>query len=200
MRTAVRHALKRDSLHGLRVALQGVCNVGYHLGRHLAAHGARLWVSDVDEAALARAVKELGAERLDPEAIHGAEVDVLAPCAMGAVLDDASIPELRCRIVAGGANNQLAEERHADLLSRRGILYVPDFVINAGGAIGAAEEVASSAELAPVDEARVHARTERIAGVLEQVLERARREGTTPHAAAVAMAKERIRAARAGAR
>lgn len=193
LRTAVHRALGRDDLAGLSVAVQGLGNVGRRLCGHLAGAGARLVVTDVDERAVRAVAGELGGGRegavraVAPDAILEQEVDVLAPCALGAILDDATIPRLRCKVIAGAANNQLAEERHADALAARGILYAPDFIVNAGGVIGAAQEGAED------EEARALRETERIGPLLTAAFERAGRERITPHAAAVRMAKEKIR-------
>ncbi len=114
LRAAVRHLMGRDELAGLRVAIQGLGNVGRPLADHLHAAGAELIVADLDPARAARTADELGAQAVDPAAIYDQPVDLLAPCAMGGVLDDETIPRLRAKIVCGGANNQLAQPRHAD--------------------------------------------------------------------------------------
>jgi leucine dehydrogenase len=141
IRASVRHKLGRD-LEGIRVAVQGIGNVGRHLCRYLHDAGARLQISDLNEGATLWVAEELGAEIVDPSCIASRPVDVFAPCALGGVLNDASIPDLATPIVAGAANNQLAEPRHAATLMQRGILYAPDYVINAGGVINIAGEVA----------------------------------------------------------
>ena len=135
IRAAVRIRLGQDSLTGLRVALQGVGHVGLALARRLEAAGARLWITDVRREALSRAARELAATVVEPQEIFGLDVDLFAPCALGAVIDDQTLPRLKAAIVAGAANNQLAEARHDAELFRRGILYAPDYVINAGGII-----------------------------------------------------------------
>ncbi|MCB1930281.1 MAG: Glu/Leu/Phe/Val dehydrogenase [Rhodocyclaceae bacterium] len=135
IRAAVRVRLGQDSLTGLRVALQGVGHVGLALARRLEAAGARLWITDVRREALSRAARELAATVVEPQEIFGLDVDLFAPCALGAVIDDQCLPRLKAAIVAGAANNQLAEARHDAELFRRGILYAPDYVINAGGII-----------------------------------------------------------------
>ncbi|WP_428605991.1 Glu/Leu/Phe/Val dehydrogenase dimerization domain-containing protein [Sedimenticola sp.] len=135
IQAAVRHRLGRDSLQGLRVAIQGVGNVGHHLAKHLHDAGAQIWVSDINREAVQHMVNELGAVAVANEEIYDQDVDVFAPCAMGAILNDETIPRLRARIVAGAANNQLAEKRHGSILTEKGILYAPDYVINAGGVI-----------------------------------------------------------------
>jgi leucine dehydrogenase len=121
-------------LAGRTVAVQGLGSVGFALARYLRDEGAKVLAADIDREASTRARDELGVELVAPAEVLEVECDVLAPCALGAVLDDRSIPKLRCRIVAGGANNQLADEaRHGQALHDRGILYAPDFVLNAGG-------------------------------------------------------------------
>lgn len=135
IRAAVRHAFGRNELDGIHVAVQGAGHVGYHLCRELHERGARITIADVDEQNAGRAVKEFGARTAAPEAILETECDVLAPCALGGILDRQSIPRLRTRIVAGAANNQLASPSDARRLADRGIVYAPDFVINAGGLI-----------------------------------------------------------------
>ncbi|HZO16595.1 MAG TPA: Glu/Leu/Phe/Val dehydrogenase dimerization domain-containing protein [Polyangiaceae bacterium] len=195
LRTAVARRLDRHDLRGLRVAVQGAGNVGGGLCRHLAAAGARVWVADRDGERARRLAAELeGAETVDAADIHRCDVDVFAPCALGSVLDDRTIRELRCSVVAGGANNPLADdERGGAQLARRGILYAPDFVINAGGVIGAAQEgVDIDGDRHAVDQREAFARTERIAATLIDVFDRAEREGITTHEAAVRMAKEKI--------
>ncbi|MQA89849.1 MAG: leucine dehydrogenase [Gemmatimonas sp.] len=124
-----------DSLRGLTVTVQGLGNVGYHLCRHLAEERANLIVTDIDAERVGRVVDELGAEEVAPELIYSVDADIYAPCALGATIDDRTIPQLRVQIVAGAANNVLAEPRHGQVLHDRGILYAPDYVINAGGLI-----------------------------------------------------------------
>jgi leucine dehydrogenase len=194
LRAAVERELGRSDLSGLVVAIQGMGGVGMQLGRDLVAAGAHLVVTDIDAAACERAKHELGARIVAPHEIWDVQADVLAPCALGSVLDDRTIPRLKARFVAGGANNQLAEDRHARMLAERGIVYLPDFVINAGGAIAAAQEVASfDDESASQRAERARAQTERIVvSVLDEIFEASERERITPHDAAVAVAKRHI--------
>lgn len=124
-----------DDLGGKRVSIQGCGNVGYHLAKELHAAGASLIVSDVDEVKLKIAVEEFDAQIVSPDEIYLVEADVFSPCALGAILNDQTIPMLKAEIVCGAANNQLLEERHGDLLEARGILYAPDYVVNAGGVL-----------------------------------------------------------------
>ena len=132
---AVKHQLGRSDLEGLKVAVQGVGNVGYRLAEHLYQSGAKLYINDIHQSQVDRAVAELGATAVGAEDIVGLDVDVFAPCALGAVINDNSIGQLKAKVVAGAANNQLSEERHGELLKQKGVLYAPDFVINAGGII-----------------------------------------------------------------
>src|SRR5210317_226105 len=140
IRSAVKVGLGREGLDGVRVAVQGVGNVGYHLCKLLHAAGATLLVSDLDETRVDRVCGEFGAERVSSAEILHADADVLAPCALGAVLHEESIPRIRARIIAGGANNQLRSPEDGQRLADAGILYAPDYVINAGGIINVACE------------------------------------------------------------
>ncbi len=178
---AVKRRLERG-LRGLRVGVQGVGGVGRMLCGELAREGAELVVTDLDPAAVRRVVEELGAVPAKPEEILEADVDVLAPCALGAIFDERTIGRLRCAVIAGGANNQLVEPRHADQIAARGILYAPDFVINAGGVIGAGFGVEEA---------------DRVAGLLRQVFDWADRERINTHEAAVRIAKEKLAEMRA---
>lgn len=137
---AVRHKLDRQSVAGMTVAVQGVGNVGYHLCRFLHEAGAKLIVADIDSARVARVVEEFGARASDLEEILRVEADVLAPCALGAILNEKSIAELRVPVVAGGANNQLETDSDGQRLRDAGVLYAPDYVINGGGIINVASE------------------------------------------------------------
>lgn len=135
IQAAVKHKLGRDNLKGLKVAIQGVGNVGARLAKHLHEAGAQLWVTDIHFPAVDRCVKELGATAVSMEQIFGLDVDVFAPCALGAILNDVTLPQIKAKVIAGAANNQLARPHHGQVLQERGILYAPDYVINAGGII-----------------------------------------------------------------
>lgn len=137
----VRHRLGGTRLAGLRVALQGLGAVGLRLAERLAAAGARLVVTDLDRSRVARAVEQLGARAVPPEAILEVEADLLAPCALGGVIAADRLPRLRCALIVGAANDPLAGPETAGLLHRRGILYVPDYLANAGGVIAATAEL-----------------------------------------------------------
>ena len=131
-----------EKVEGKTVIVQGLGSVGLFLCRELHAAGAQLVVTDIDRARVERAVSELGAKPVDPAAIYSQKGDIFAPCALGGIINDDTLPQLTVEIVSGAANNQLLEERHGDELERRGILYAPDFVANAGGVINVYGEVA----------------------------------------------------------
>jgi len=140
LQAAAEEAFGTDDLNGKKVAIQGVGNVGYHLGKHLVGAGAELFVTDVNEERLNEAADELGATIVDPREIYAVDCDIFSPNALGAVINDRTIPQLKCKVIAGGANNQLAEERHGEALLEKGIVYAPDFVLNAGGIINVSVE------------------------------------------------------------
>lgn len=140
LKAAAHFRYKKDSLHGLKVAVQGLGNVGYGLCEHLAKAGAELIVTDIHGPSVEKAVRKLGAKAVYSDDIFHQDVDIFAPCALGAVLNDQTIPKLKAKVVAGAANNQLAEARHASDLMNRGILYAPDYAINAGGIIVISQE------------------------------------------------------------
>jgi leucine dehydrogenase len=140
IRAALEQRFGRADLEGVAVAVQGLGHVGGYLCEHLAEAGARLIVSDIDGEAVRRAEERYGAAAVGTDEIYDAEAEVFAPCALGAILDDGTIPRLKVAIVAGAANNQLAETRHGAALAKRGILYAPDYVINAGGIINISHE------------------------------------------------------------
>jgi leucine dehydrogenase len=137
----VKFRLQRSALEGVHVAVQGVGHVGYHLCKQLHEAGAKISVADVDPLKAERAQREFGASIVPLDKIFEIECDVIAPCALGSALNDTSIPRIKARIVAGAANNQLAQPRHGDDLHARGILYAPDYAINAGGLVNVAQEV-----------------------------------------------------------
>jgi leucine dehydrogenase len=187
MRAALRRRLGRAELAGVRVAVQGLGGVGLALCRQLAAAGARLQVASLDGHDVDTAVRMLGAVPVPRGAILDSDVDVFAPCALGDVLDERAVARLRCAVVAGSANNQLVTPSVADGLAARGILYAPDFVVNAGGAIAEAVGIGRDPKL-------VRQRIEAIVGVLETVFARAVRERVSTHVAAERLARERFAA------
>lgn len=191
LRVALAHRLGTDRLDGVTVALQGLGAVGMPLAELLVEAGARLLVSDLDPARVARAVDRLGARPVDPGSILEVEADLLAPCALGAVVGPGDVRRLRCALIAGAANNPLAGPQTALLLHRRGILFVPDYVINAGGVIAATAELDPQGYAAERVRARLGVIEERIAAILAE----SAAEGVPPLQVAEATAA-RLRAAR----
>ena len=141
MKAAALHKYGDDSLAGKHVTVQGVGHVGYFLCQDLAEEGARLTVTDIDGAKVDRVVEEFGATAVDPAGIYGVDADIFAPCALGAVINDDTLKVLNVDIIVGGANNQLAEPRHAQEVRAKGILYGPDYLVNAGGVINVYAEI-----------------------------------------------------------
>jgi leucine dehydrogenase len=141
MQAAVNEVYGSDDLEGKTVAIQGLGAVGRILAELLYEAGAKLIVTSRDQAKVAKAVAELGATAVEPDEIYGVECDVFSPCAIGAIINDKTIEQLKCKIIAGPANNQLAQPRHGDVLHEKGILYVPDYVINSGGVINIIDDI-----------------------------------------------------------
>ncbi len=175
IRAGARLVLGRESLDGVRVALQGLGAVGWHLAEFLHQAGARLVVADVDAAKVQRAVEHFGATAVHVGEILAADVDVLAPCALGASLNEQTVPVVRARLIAGAANNQLATPADGDALQARGICYLPDYLVNAGGIISVAREYRGEGE-----EATVMAEVSKIAERVEELLQRVQRADSTP--------------------
>ena len=186
MKAAVKEAFGSDSLEGKVVAVQGVGNVAYHLCRHLHEEGAKLIVTDINKEAVARAVEEFGAQAVNPNDICGVECDIFAPCALGGIINDQTIPQLKAKVIAGSANNQLKEPRHGDIIHEMGIVYAPDYVINAGGVINVADE------LYGYNRERAMKKIEQIYDNIEKVLAIAKRDNIPTYVAADRMAEERI--------
>ena len=187
----LRHAVRTPSFAERTVLVQGVGSVGSRLARLLQEAGATMLVADADPARAREVAAGVGATVIDRDAVIGTECDVYAPCATGGVLSAATIPRLRCRVVAGAANNQLAEPQDAELLAEAGILYAPDYVINAGGVLHLA-----GYETLHWTQEQMGARLEAIGETLTEVFSAAEREGITTDAAAGRLARSRIDAAR----
>lgn len=186
LKTAVQYKLDRKDLNGLKVAIQGVGNVGYRLAEHLHAAGAELFVTDIHEEQVQRAVAELGATAVSQNEILSLEVDVIAPCALGAVLNDDSIPLIKAKVVAGASNNQLASQRHDLMLRERGILYAPDYVLNAGGIIDIFYERVGH------EHTKVRTHIETIADTLTEIFSRADEQDRPTGEIANELAEERF--------
>jgi leucine dehydrogenase len=182
-----KRALGAATMDGVHVAIQGVGSVGGGLARHLAAAGARLTLADVDSAKGAALAEELGAAHVDAKAILSVDADILSPCALGAILNEESIPQLRIRAIAGGANNQLATAYDGAKVQARGILYAPDYVVNAGGIINVALQYLDDA-----DRGAVVAKIDEIPGRLHEIWDQSAQTEQTPAQVADAMALKLI--------
>ena len=179
-----------ESVNGRTVIVQGLGNVGHFLCRELTAAGAKLIVTDIDKAKVERAASEFGATPVDPAAIYAQQGDIFAPCALGGIINDETIPQLKVEIVAGGANNQLLEQRHGEELEGRGILYAPDYVANAGGVINVYGEVAGWTR------DRALRKADEIFDTTLGVFEIAREQGIPTYVAADRLAVRRVEAVR----
>lgn len=184
----VKYKLGRDSLAGVHVAVQGVGHVGYHLCKELHVAGAKLSVADVDPLKSERAQREFKAEIVPLDKIFEIECDVVAPCALGSALNDTTIPRIKARIVAGAANNQLAQPRHGDDLHARGILYAPDYAINAGGLVNVAQEVIG------YDANKAREKTLKIYDTIWEIADRAQKTGAPTYRIADMLVEEKLAA------
>jgi leucine dehydrogenase len=177
-----------ENLQGKKIAVQGLGAVGEPLLGYLKKGGLEVMATDMNEETLQRLQPQYGFKRVKPEAIYEVECDIFCPCAIGSILNDQTIPKLKCKIVAGSANNQLEdEERHSRMLQERSILYAPDYIINAGGVIQVIDEIQG------YNPERVKMKTERVYGRLLHIFEMAKKEGILPLEAANRYAESRIR-------
>jgi len=186
MKASAQWKFGSDDLAGRTVAVQGAGHVGYYLCKYLAEEGAKLIVTDIDRVKVDRVCDEFRAKAVKPDDIYGQEADVFAPCALGAVINDQTLPQFKVEVIAGGANNVLAEPRHGDALEKQGILYAPDYVINAGGLINVNSELMGwSAE-------RALKKAGEIYDTMLQVYELAKEEKLSSWKAADRLAEKRI--------
>lgn len=188
IKAAAAHKWGSDSLKGKVIAVQGLGKVGMHLCEHLHDEGAKLIVTDINQESIDRAVKEFGATAVGLNEIYGVQCDIYSPNALGATINDETIPQLKCEIVAGGANNQLKEARHGDILREEGILYAPDYVINGGGVTNVAEEF----NPAGYNRDRAYARVSTIYDKLIKIFKIADEQNISTAKAADVMAEDRI--------
>lgn len=186
MKAAAEEMYGTSDLNGKIVAIQGLGHVGYYLARHISEEGGKLIVTDIDNSRIKRVVDEFSARVVELEEIYGVDCDIFAPCALGAVINDNTITRLKCDIIAGAANNVLAEERHGDFIEERGILYAPDYVINAGGVINVYEE------LRGYNRERAMKKASEIFNNIKKVIEISKRDNIPTYKAADIMAEERI--------
>ncbi len=187
IQASAQHKFGSDDLEGRTVTIQGCGHVGYYLAKELHAAGAKLIVSDIDADKVKMVVDDTRATAVAPDAIYGQKADVFAPCALGGIINDKTIPQLKVAIVAGGANNVLLEERHGDVLEERGILYAPDYVANAGGVINV------YSELAGWDSTRSLRKADEIYNTILGVFEIAKQDGIPTYRAADRLAERRLR-------
>jgi len=180
IKAAVKHKFGRDSVAGVHVAVQGVGSVGGGTARLLAADGARLTLADLDQARAAALASELGGSHVPADAVMALDCDVFSPNGLGAILNDGSIARLKAPIVAGGANNQLARPEHGPMLVDRGVLYAPDYVINAGGIISVGMEHIARQSGTPCTAAEVQAKVAEIPGRLISIWEEADARSASP--------------------
>jgi leucine dehydrogenase len=185
----VKFKLGKTDLKDVHVAIQGVGHVGYHLCKELHAQGAKLTVADVDKLKSERAKREFGASITTIDDVANVECDVFAPCALGAGINDTTIPQLKAKIVAGAANNQLAEARHGDDLHARGIVYAPDYAINAGGLVNVAQEVKG------YDAQKARERTLEIYNTIWEICDRSKKLGAPTYKVADIMVEEKLASA-----
>lgn len=190
MKAAARVAFGDDNLSGKTIAVQGLGNVAFNLCQHLTDEGANLVVTDINEARVQLVVEQFGAKAVAVNDIYGVECDIFSPNALGGVLNDETIPLLKCRVVAGAANNQLREERHGDLLEANHIMYAPDYVLNAGGVINVADE------LIGYNRERAMKKVETIYDAILKVFAIADEYNIPSYRAADRMAEERIQSVR----
>lgn len=190
IQASLAHAFGDESLAGKRVAVQGLGAVGYHLCEHLHAEGAQLIVTDIDESRVQRAVSRFGAEAVSTDDIYDVDCDIYAPCALGGTINDDTLPRLKAKIVAGSANNQLAEDRHATVLKERNIVYAPDFVINGGGLINVFTELAPGG----YDRDLALERVAEIKGKVREALQLAAERDLSTNEAAMLLAEQRLNA------
>jgi leucine dehydrogenase len=189
MQAAAKHKWGSDDLSGRTVAIQGCGHVGYFLAGELARAGARLVVTDLDEANMKHVVDDYRATAVKPEEIYSIQADVFAPCALGGILNDQTVPQLKAAVVAGAANNQLLEPRHGNLLEQRGILYAPDYAANAGGVINGC-----CREMMGWDVPATLAKTDAIYDTLLNIFHTAQQEKIPTYKAADRLTEERLKA------
>jgi leucine dehydrogenase len=187
IQAAARHRWGSDSLKGRTVAIQGCGHVGYYLAGELTRAGATLLVADVDQPKVDRVVREFGAKAVGVNEILSIQSDVLAPCALGGMINDETIPRFRAELIAGGANNQLLEPRHGDALEQRGILYAPDYAANAGGVING-----SCRELLGWDEVRTNEKIDAIYETILKIFDVSKQEKIPAYKAADRLAESKL--------
>lgn len=186
MKAAAKEAFGSDRLEGKKIAVQGLGNVAYTLCSYLHKEGANLIVTDINENAIKRVVEEFNAKAVNPSDIYEQDVDIFSPCALGAIINDQTIPKLKAKVIAGSANNQLQDSEHGQMLHELGIVYAPDYVINAGGVINVADE------LYGYNRERAMKRVEGIYDSITKIFDISRIDSIPTYLAANRLAEERI--------
>ena len=187
IKASAKQAWGNDSLSGKSVAVMGIGKVGMHLLEYLHKEGVKLYVADINDSALQAAASQFGATIVSGEEMIGLDVDIFAPCALGGIINDVTLPKLKCQIVAGAANNQLEDEKiHGDLLKSKGIIYAPDFVINAGGLINVYSEYNGYVR------ENAMSQTENIYNTILEIYKKSERENVNNQQAAILHAEKRI--------
>ncbi|MDW0111325.1 Leu/Phe/Val dehydrogenase [Sporosarcina aquimarina] len=186
MKAAAKEAFGDDSLKGKTIAVQGVGNVAYTMCEYLHEEGAKLIVTDINEEAVQRAVDNFGATAVGINEIYGVEADIFSPCALGAVINDDTIPQLKAKVIAGSANNQLKNPEHGDKIHEMGLVYAPDYVINSGGVINVADE------LDGYNRERALKKVNTIYDTIEKIFAISKRDNIPSYVAADRLAEERI--------
>lgn len=187
IKACVKHLLGRDDLNGLTVAVQGIGGVGERLSQHLHQAGANLIMADINETAVARIAQETDAQIVSTDEILFQKADILAPCALGGIINDDTIPKIQAKIICGGANNQMAEPRHNQILHQNGVLFAPDYVVNAGGVVSGTAEVG----IIPQNEMQI--RLDAIYDTTLKIFKLAEESSILPEEAAVALAEQRLK-------
>ncbi len=183
---AINEVFGSENLKGRTVAVQGLGSVGYDLCKMLDEAGAKLYVTARSKKSIARVVGDFGAIGVAPDEIYKVDCDIFSPCALGAVINDFTVEQLKCKIIAGCANNQLAEERHGDILNEKGILYIPDYIINAGGVINVYEEFRG------YNKERALKKASHIYDIVREIIEISKGENIPTYKAADRLAENRI--------
>ena len=186
IKAAAKEAYGNDSLEGKTIAVQGVGNVAFTLCGHLHEEGSKLIVTDINKAAIQRAVDAFGAVAVEPDEIYSQDADIFSPCALGAIINDDTIPQFKFKVIAGSANNQLKDDAHGDRIHEMGIVYAPDYVINSGGVINVADE------LDGYNRERALKRVSGIYGILGDIFAISKRDNIPTYVAADRLAEERI--------
>lgn len=187
MKAAVEAAFGSPSLRGKKIAIQGAGHVGYYLAEFLSKEKAKIFIADLKQDRVDKIVNDFGATAVEPNKIHGVDCDVFAPCALGAIINDETFPQFKCKIIAGGANNQLADEKkHGKILKEKGIYYAPDYVINAGGLINVANEVEG------YNRDKALKQAEEIFHIVKQIFELSQKDDIPTNVASNRLAERRI--------